>query len=1630
MLTLLAGLAWAATSSLAASSPSALAASTSPTFVREDGRCAMRNSCGRKSAFGGEIPCPDNGEATEHDGDPIYLSTLAQVCGEDFTTKTCCTQGQLETLSASLAQAEPLVASCPACRLNFRRFYCHFTCSPSQSTFLTITSTQILKDRDGTEREAVKEVDFAVSEEFGEGFFDSCKGVKFGATNGFAMDLLGGGATDYLSFLRYMGQERALGSPFQINFPDPPSSSVSPTSQQAPCAFSASSSSSNSSLLSFPQPIEPATPLSLPPLSCASADPSIRCACPDCPPVCASLPPVRSPSERDRSRCKVGKMDCFPFVLVIVYAVALVVGTMGLVASEARTRWTKGGGGKKGAIRLDDDDEIDAASDNGEGDEEGAVGLTLGTWKNLRRRFSSLGASWVSFSGTAPARPAAAEGGLATTGPLFVGDADGSEDELDLRRTATRSVRGGGAGRARSGTGSGSGSGSGSSGLVGARARSGELEGGTDDLLLGRARGDSTAADSSRSHSHSSRSQGPSLSLDSHHSHSFAYDPSAAQPRTYALNTYLSSFFYRLGFFCASRPYLVLALGLAVCGVAHLGWGRFEVEKDPVRLWVPPGSEVLRQKERFEEAFGPFYRTEQVFFSVAPPRRSLSGDGEGEGGDEAKEQEWSDIDSPVLSSYDTLLFLQSIETSIRSLRSSSFNLSLTDVCFAPTSSDPSGHPSSPDECVVQSLLGYFQNDLNGAGVTEENWKEKVDACAASPASCLPGFGQPINPKLVLSSPASSSPARAPHDAKAVILTYVLSSSLDPVLTARAEEWEHALASYLRQLSSPSGEAAQRGIRVSWSVGTSLEEELSAAANTDVPVVVASYLVMFAYVALALGGSASAVVRVAWKVSLLFLGAIASAVMKGWKAANVKVRSGAVKLGNEPGGEGERQEGRVRSATFLTGGRGLGLGAYLRRQVLVESKVGLGLVGILVVLLSVSTSVALCSAAGVKVTLVIAEVIPFLVLAIGVDNVFLLVHTLSAQNARAYASSSRHLTSSTGAGAALSPVLDDPDEDLDDLPPPEERIARTLARMGPSILLSASCETVAFSLGALVGMPAVRNFAIYAAGAVLVNSILQVTVFVAVLALDLRRTEAGRVDCFPCISLPSASSTAGQTPSVRREGVLARFIRGVYAPNLLRKPVKVFVVALFSGLFVLSWIGARHVELGLDQRLALPSTSHLINYFTAVDTYLDVGPPVYFVAEGINLTSLPWIEKVCGRFSVCDEYSVANVLEAERKRPESSFLAEPPAVWLDDFIQWTNPLLDSCCRVKRRNPNEFCGPDDSEFACKPCFEDKEPEWSTALEGFPEGPEFVRYLRHWLESPTDESCPLGGKASYSSALSLSNSGSEDEDTVKLSHFRTYHTPLKTQSDFIEAFAAAQRISDDLSKRTGAKVFPYSIPYVFFQSYGTIWSTTREVLTLAIFAIFLVTSLLLGSFRTAAAVALTTFLSLFSVVGVMGVWRIPLNPLSLVNLCVSTGLAVEFSAHVARAFMGTRGGVGVSPKHPAAGKDRDERAIAALEDVGASIVSGILMTKAIGISVLFLTKSDLLKTFYARMLGAVVASSALHGLVFLPVALSFFGGQGYALSAEDADGDWITSSVQHRYERENLFYNDDDASSLESE
>lgn len=215
----------------------------------------------------------------------------------------------------------------------------------------------------------------------------------------------------------------------------------------------------------------------------------------------------------------------------------------------------------------------------------------------------------------------------------------------------------------------------------------------------------------------------------------------------------------------------------------------------------------------------------------------------------------------------------------------------------------------------------------------------------------------------------------------------------------------------------------------------------------------------------------------------------------------------------------------------------------------------------------------------------------------------------------------------------------------------------------------------------------------------------------------------------------------------------------------------------------------------------------------------------------------------------------------------------------------------------------------------------------MDGLPTDTDFMRYLNQWLISPSDEDCPLGGMAPYSNAISIGS----DNTTISATHFRTYHTPLKSQSDFIEALTAAQRISKDISRRTGTKVFPYSLFYVFFDQYEHIVTIAIQVVSLALLAILVITSLLLGSWRTGGVVTFTCALAVTSVAGVMGFWGISLNAISLVNLVISLGIAVEFCSHIARAFMGAGTGVAYEKEGK---REKDDRAFAALVDVGPSV------------------------------------------------------------------------------------------------
>ncbi|TNN67466.1 Niemann-Pick C1 protein [Liparis tanakae] len=408
------------------------------------------------------------------------------------------------------------------------------------------------------------------------------------------------------------------------------------------------------------------------------------------------------------------------------------------------------------------------------------------------------------------------------------------------------------------------------------------------------------------------------------------------------------------------------------------------------------------------------------------------------------------------------------------------------------------------------------------------------------------------------------------------------------------------------------------------------------------------------------------------------------------------------------------------------------------------------------------------------------------------------------------------------------------------------------------------------------------------------------------------------------------------------------------------------VAVFVGILSFSISVVDKVDIGLDQKLSMPDDSYVLQYFKNLSMYLHTGAPVYFVVEdGHNYTSPEGQSAVCGGVG-CNNDSLVQQVYSASLISNYTTIAFTPSSWLDDYFDWVKPQ-SSCCRFYNAS-GAFCNASVVNPSCVHC----RPMTPSGKQR-PEGDDFMQFLPMFLSDNPNIKCGKGGHAAYASAVDLYPKGAG----VGATYFMTYHTILKESPDYIEALKMARILAANITQTMGHKVFAYSIFYVFYEQYLTIAHDTAMNLSLSLASIFLVSTVLLGfELWAAVLVTLTIAMILVNMFGVMWLWSISLNAISLVNLVMCCGISVEFCSHIVRAFS-----ISVKPS-------RAERAEEALAHMGSSVFSGITLTKFGGILILALSKSQIFQVFYFRMFLAIVLLGAAHGLIFLPVLLSYIG------------------------------------------
>ena len=181
-------------------------------------------------------------------------------------------------------------------------------------------------------------------------------------------------------------------------------------------------------------------------------------------------------------------------------------------------------------------------------------------------------------------------------------------------------------------------------------------------------------------------------------------------------------------------------------------------------------------------------------------------------------------------------------------------------------------------------------------------------------------------------------------------------------------------------------------------------------------------------------------------------------------------------------------------------------------------------------------------------------------------------------------------------------------------------------------------------------------------------------------------------------------------------------------------------------------------MGLNQRLPMPSDSYQIKYFDALQKYLAVGPPVYFVLkDGYNYTDVDSLRRLCGTPS-CESNSLQSLISSASFFPNQTFIAQSSVNWIDDYFQWldSDPEHSSCCFVFK-NTTRFCDykklheeSSDLLSECVPCQIDR------VKYDFPAKDSFLKYSNNFLHQNPSRDCVKAGHAMYGNAVKLHKDG----------------------------------------------------------------------------------------------------------------------------------------------------------------------------------------------------------------------------------------------------------------------------------
>lgn len=568
--------------------------------------------------------------------------------------------------------------------------------------------------------------------------------------------------------------------------------------------------------------------------------------------------------------------------------------------------------------------------------------------------------------------------------------------------------------------------------------------------------------------------------------------------------------------------------------------------------------------------------------------------------------------------------------------------------------------------------------------------------------------------------------------------------------------------------------------------------------------------------------------------------------------------------------------------------------FFRRHA-VESRCLLGLGAVTTILCSILSGYGLMFICGVPLTN-LTTLTPFVVFGVGLDDTFVL----------------------TGAFARTKPNK-----------AMEDRVRETMKDVGVSISVTTLTTSVAFALGAISNIPAVRWLCLYAMVTIVIDFFYQITFFMALLVLDAKRIKENRRDCCVCLAVrkPEASREEDEEEEQQQfaeneelsQSGKPNFVDRImvwWADNLLHPVVKAVVLVGFAALFCLCAYSSTNLTQEFKVTELVPSDSYVISFLNAFDDYTARSLPINIYFRDVD-QSLPDIQEQMIQF--VDELS------------ELEQFGVPSFCWVRDF----QTILK----------------DDNEI-------------EQALQNLT----FHEQLSTLLSNPTI-------KEVYGNNIVLDDSGNIHASRCLIFAEKLDLDSVDEQVDLLHAqeeVSASQPINHDRSRWA---FFSHDFFYLTWEFYNAVVEEFIFTAVVGVIAVSVISFFCVPHWTASAFVVPMIGVLYVDLIGVIQAAGLHINVVTHVALAMSIGLLVDYIVHILLRYY-------ESSQFPT----REAKVKDTLRTMGAAVLSGGLST-LLGVLPLAFSTSEVMRTVFVCFV-AMVTLGCGHGLILLPVLLSCVG------------------------------------------